>query len=334
MAVLAVTQLGTPPWPCPDPFLLLVYHKDAYPAGNDKMEAPRTGNGQDFNPTAPYRMYHGTRVPGFPRHPHRGFETITCTIDGLVDHADSLGNGGRYGQGDVQWMTAGRGISHSEMFPLLSTDAANSLRFFQIWINLRAKDKMTDPGYTMHWAHEVPSLCPSDGAEVKLWAGRWGEAKAMPPPSASYASTDSSDVAMYFIRLQPGARVTLPTGASGTDRSLYLVEPAQGRMTVADSEVRGRARVQLDATAEVPVSNTGSEPLEVLVLQGKPIGEPVAQHGPFVMNTQQEIREAFRDYQRTEFGRWPYDRDDPVFPREKGRFATKDGKEYVPAAGA
>ena len=110
------------------------------------MEAPRIGNGQDFDDTAPYRMYHGTKVPGFPQHPHRGFETITATIDGIIDHADSVGNAGRYGQGDVQWMTAGKGVVHSEMFPLLNKSSDNPTRFFQIWLNLPAANKMVDPG--------------------------------------------------------------------------------------------------------------------------------------------------------------------------------------------
>ena len=85
------------PFKTPDPFLFCVYHKDSYPAGNDKMEAPRKGNGADFDPNAAYRMYHGERIPGFPQHPHRGFETMTATMEGLIDHTDSQGNAGRYG---------------------------------------------------------------------------------------------------------------------------------------------------------------------------------------------------------------------------------------------
>ena len=117
--ISCIDPIAAGPMDTPDPFLFAVYHKDAYPAGDGKLAAPRRGNGADFNPVAPYRMYHGTKVPGFPSHPHRGFETITATLDGLVDHADSHRNAGRYGHGDVQWMTAGRGVQHSEMFPLV-----------------------------------------------------------------------------------------------------------------------------------------------------------------------------------------------------------------------
>jgi redox-sensitive bicupin YhaK (pirin superfamily) len=163
------------PFPTLDPFLFCVYHKDAYPpATNDSMTAPIHGDGSDFNPDAPYRMYHGDDIPGFPQHPHRGFETITATIEGLVDHADSVGNAGRYGQGDVQWMTAGAGVVHSEMFPLLNKESSNKLRFFQIWLNLPAKSKMVDPGFAMFWAHDVPTYeSVEQKAKVTVWAGNY-----------------------------------------------------------------------------------------------------------------------------------------------------------------
>lgn len=137
------------PFPTLDPFLFCVYHKDSYPAGDAKMQAPRKGNGADFNPSASYRMYHGDRIPGFPQHPHRGFETVTATIEGIVDHTDSMGNAGRYGQGDLQWMTAGKGVVHGEMFPLIDDKGPNDTRFFQIWLNLPKKDKMVDPAFVM-----------------------------------------------------------------------------------------------------------------------------------------------------------------------------------------
>jgi hypothetical protein len=139
-AILTSRAIPQGPMPTLDPFLFCVYHKDHYPPGNAAMEAPVTGNGQDFNPSADYRMYHGETIPGFPSHPHRGFETITATVDGIIDHADSVGNAGRYGVGDVQWMTAGGGVVHSETFPLLKQKEDNRCRFFQIWLNLPAKN--------------------------------------------------------------------------------------------------------------------------------------------------------------------------------------------------
>ncbi|RYH21789.1 pirin family protein [archaeon] len=132
-----------------DPFLFCVYHKDYYPAGDEKMRAPRRGDGADFDSRAPYRMYHGDEIPGFPQHPHRGFETLTATLEGLTDHSDSQGNAGRYGNGDLQWMTAGKGVVHGENFPLINKDKPNTLKLFQIWLNLPRKSKMVDPAFVM-----------------------------------------------------------------------------------------------------------------------------------------------------------------------------------------
>src|SRR5512137_2154894 len=126
--ILEIKPLGMP-WETIDPFLFCVYHDDAYPRGNAQLgpEASLAGRqlGQDFAGTDGWRMYHGTTVPGFPAHPHRGFETVTIARRGLIDHSDSLGAKARFGGGDVQWLTAGRGIVHSEMFPLLDAAAPN-----------------------------------------------------------------------------------------------------------------------------------------------------------------------------------------------------------------
>jgi redox-sensitive bicupin YhaK (pirin superfamily) len=132
-----------------DPFIFAVYHVGNYPAGDSHMRAPRHGDGADFDHSADYRMYHGDDIPGFPQHPHRGFETLTATVTGIIDHADSVGNAGRYGQGDLQWMTAGRGVVHGEIFPLANEDKPNPLKLFQIWLNLPRKSKMVDPDFVM-----------------------------------------------------------------------------------------------------------------------------------------------------------------------------------------
>ena len=141
-----------------DPFLFAVYHYDKYPVGDHLMQAPGRGNGSDFDSSKPYRYYHGDRIPGFPQHPHRGFETISCIVEGLVDHADSLGAGGRYGNGDVQYMTAGKGIVHNEMFPLVHDDKPNTLKMFQLWLNLPRKKKFVEPGQKMLWAEDIPII--------------------------------------------------------------------------------------------------------------------------------------------------------------------------------
>ncbi|MBP6810655.1 MAG: pirin family protein, partial [Saprospiraceae bacterium] len=137
--ILEVKPMGFA-WDTLDPFLFCVHHEDKFPKGNEEMgpavSLKGRSLGDDFIIKDGWRMYHGKKVPGFPGHPHRGFETITVVRDGLVDHADSLGASGRYGEGDVQWMTAGKGVQHSEMFPLLKKDEENPMELFQIWLNL------------------------------------------------------------------------------------------------------------------------------------------------------------------------------------------------------
>lgn len=327
--IQSVDKLSFPFTP-PSPFLFLVYHKDAYPAGNGKNEAPRTGNGADFNPTADYRMYHGSKIPGFPQHPHRGFETLTATIDGFVDHTDSEGNGGRYGGGDNQWMTAGKGICHAEMFPLIKSDEGNPTRFFQIWLNLPAKSKMVEPFFTMHWKENIPKW-KNEEAEVTVWAGSLDGIEPLAPPPNSWAADKTNEVAVWHIKVQPGGSFSLPAAKGGNEvnRQLYWIEGKD--LVINKSKVSMHAALTVDPSEESLLRNRDeSEVTEVLMLQGKPINEPVAQHGPFVMNTQQEIQEAFADYRRTQFGGWPWPRDDMAFPPEKGRFALQKGVEELP----
>ena len=271
-------------------------------------------------------------------HTRRGFETITATIDGIVDHADSLGNAGRYGEGDVQWMTAGSGVVHDEMFPLL--DKPNHTKFFQIWLNLPSAKKMAKPAFAMFWANDVPIWKAEDGlAKVTVWAGHYfgveKDAQNKPPPD-SWAANVENDVGVLHIEVQPGGKMVLPKANNEkSNRSMYLIEGADGQVKVDGKIVSEKVCLTLDATKDVSIElpDTAKEATEFLVLQGKPIDEPVAQHGPFVMNTQNEIRDAFIDYQRTQFGGWPWPRDDMVFPKEKRRFALIDGHETYPEDG-
>jgi redox-sensitive bicupin YhaK (pirin superfamily) len=336
-AILNVIPLGFP-WKTPDPFLFCVHHDDEYPAGNDQLgpAASLAGRdiGQDFAGIDGWRMYHGDVVPGFPEHPHRGFETVTLVRRGLLDHSDSMGATARYGGGDVQWLTAGAGIQHAEMFPLLNRDAGNPLELFQIWLNLPAASKMVDPYFSMLWDRSIPRHVSRDEAgratEVTLVAGRLDGTTAPAPPPHSWASAAESDVAIWTIKMAPGARWTLPPARPGSSRTLYYFRGAGLRAggraipSTRGLELRGDAALALHAGE--------GDDTELLLLQGRPIGEPVVQYGPFVMNTPQEIRQAIADYQRTRFGGWPWERPDPVHPRERGRFARHvDGREEEPA---
>lgn len=312
-------------WPTLDPFLFCVHHDDAYPAGNDQLgpAASLAGRelGMDFAGKDGWRMYHGEVVPGFPQHPHRGFETVTIVRRGLIDHSDSLGATARFGRGDVQWLTAGKGISHCEMFPLVNRTEPNPAELFQIWLNLPARDKLVDPHFTMLWEPAIPRI-EAPGVLVRVVAGKLGDATPPSPPPSSWASRAEADVAIWTVKLAAGARWTLPAARAGSNRILYVFH---GAAAIAGQPIEAPTGVQVKP--EVAIEISAQAETEILVLQGRPIGEPVAQHGPFVMNTRQEIQQAFADYQRTRFGGWPWPKDDPVHPREEGRFAKHaDGR--------
>ena len=335
-AILNIRPMGYGPMPTLDPFLFCVYHVDNYPsAANDEMEAPRYGNGADFDPSADYRMYHGSTIPGFPSHPHFGFETITAVPQGMVDHADSLGNAGRYGNGDCQWMTAGKGCVHSEMFPLLNREKENPLVLFQIWLNLPKANKRTDPGFRMAWSENVPRYKNESGASVTVWLGNYFgfDTNHVPTPS-SWAADLKNDVGVMHLVLQPGGALQFPAANEGkcVNRNLYYLEGKSGHMKINGEDVNERTILDVDASQqlEIEYSSTATSPGEFLILQGRPINEPVVQHGPFVTNTREEVQHVFMEYQRTQFGGWPWPRDDMVFPKEKGRFALNNGTENTP----
>ncbi len=323
--VLQTIPLGFQ-WATVDPFLFCVHHLDLYPQANEHLgpDAPLEARdlGMDFTGADGWRMYHGSTVPGFPQHPHRGFETVTLARQGYIDHADSLGATARFGRGDVQWLTAGAGIVHCEMFPLLDRDGPNTCELFQIWLNLPAADKMVDPHFTMLWDEDIPRhvVTDADGrrVEVTVVAGALGGLTPPTPPPSSWASRSDADVAIWQIAMDPGAPWEMPPAAGpDTVRTLYVYE---GSMTVGDHEIEA-ATAAVVRPDEPLVVTAGSAGASAVVLQGRPIGEPVAQYGPFVMNDQEGIEQAFADYRTTGFGGWPWPTDDPVHGREAGRFA-------------
>lgn len=334
-AILANKPLGFP-WQTQDPFLFCVFHEDFYPKGNDQLgpAASLAGRaiGQDFAPNKDnWRMYHGQQVPGFPAHPHRGFETVTIVNKGLVDHSDSLGAAGRFGFGDVQWMTAGKGVQHCEMFPLLNKDKENPLELFQIWLNLPRKSKMVEPHFAMLWGDTIPEVVHTDEkgkkTTVRVIAGKIGEVKAPTPAPNSWAFDDAHEVAIWTIKMEAGAQYVLPTAAREVNRSLFFFK---GQSTKVDGQTFTSARaIELRADEAVTIES-GETEVQFLLLQGKPLGEPVVQHGPFVMNSREEIQQAFAEYQRTEFGGWPWGSYEHVHPRNKSRFAKyPDGREEI-----
>lgn len=334
--VVATVRLPPLHWPALDPFLFCAHHHDSYPPGDERM-APRASlegrqMGMDFAGKDGWNMYHGDVVPGFPRHPHRGFETVTLARSGYIDHSDSLGATARFGHGDAQWMTAGRGVVHSEMFPLVRTEADNPTELFQIWLNLPRADKLVDPHFTMLWGSRIPRhvLRDAEGREVEVVtvAGALEGREPPAPPPSSWAARPDSGVAIWTIKLQAGARFTVPGSPEGANRVLYFFRGRDARIGGAEVEVMHAVQIRPGAPVEIV---NGDAEAEILMLQGRPIGEPVAQHGPFVMNSQGEIRQAFLDYQQTGFGGWPWESDGPVHPRDEGRFAVHaDGRVERP----
>ena len=330
--ILETFPLSTP-WPTLDPFLFAVHHHDEYPEGRADLapDASLAGRsiGNDFSGQDGWSMYHGDRVPGFPQHPHRGFETISYARSGHIDHSDSLGATARFGQGDTQWMTAGKGVVHSEMFPLLNQDEPNPLEMFQIWLNLPAADKMVEPYFTMLWDSETPRIAALDAegrrATITVIAGELlGHVPSNPPPD-SWASRPDADVAVWHISLEPGAEWVLPAARDAAiNRAIYPFEGTSVTVGGRSLEVGVGARLSADQDAPLVGGEGG---VECLVLQGRPIGEPVAQYGPFVMNEPGEIQQAMVDYRATGFGGWPWPVDGPTHAVDKGRFAMHpDGR--------
>lgn len=322
------------PWETQDPFLFCVHHEDFYPEGNEEM-GPATSLagrniGQDFTIKDGFRMYHGRKVPGFPAHPHRGFETVTIVRKGWVDHSDSMGASGRFGNGDVQWMTAGKGVQHSEMFPLLNQDDENPFELFQIWLNLPKSQKFTEPHFAMLWGDTIPKFIEKDanGKQITLavMAGYLKGHQAPPPAPNSWAANDEHEVAIWTIKMESGASWTIPPASEEVNRSLYFFKGKQ--IAVGSEQIGSYQLIELQADQEILLEN-GEEEGELLLLQGKPINEPVVQYGPFVMNSQIEIQQAMQDYQRTQFGGWPWEVEQ-VHPRSKSRFAKyADGTEEL-----
>src|SRR5688572_13173407 len=258
-AVRGLIPLGFQ-WQTRDPFLFCVHHDDAYPAGNDRMgpASSLAGRdlGMDFQGKDGWRMYHGMVVPGFPQHPHRGFETVTIVRRGLLDHSDSLGAAARYGHGDVQWLTAGRGINHAEMFPLVARDRPNPVELFQIWVNLPKANKLVEPHFAMLWSETIPKHV-DDGIEVGVIAGRVGDSRAPAPPPKSWASQPEADFAIWTIKMAPRARWTLPPALPGTNRTLYFFRG--NALSLGALAIEPRHGVELKPDLAVSLQNRGEE---------------------------------------------------------------------------
>ena len=246
-------------------------------------------------------------LAGFPWHPHRGIETITYVLSGTVEHGDSMGNRGTIAAGDVQWMTAGSGIIHQEM---PKGDPAGRMHGFQLWANLPSALKMTAPRYQEVKAVEIPEITDDDGTQVRVVCGKfWGKTGPVEGIAADPVYLD--------VSVPPGRRKTLPVGVTrhafayvfaGTGKFCNASEPLEvptepvGWLETAPppSEADNRSLVLFDRGDELMVQ-AGDEGIRFLLVSGKPLEEPVAWYGPIVMNSQEQLREAFRELEQGTF---------------------------------
>ncbi|MFA9375457.1 MAG: pirin family protein [Lachnotalea sp.] len=324
--IFSIDKIGFQ-WGMDSPFLACMHHKDSYPSGNEQQGPSVSLNGRrignDFSGKDGFSMYHGEKVPGFPVHPHRGFETVTVVLEGMVDHFDSKGAEGRYGEGDVQWLTTGAGCQHVEMFPLVHQDKENPLELFQIWLNLPAKSKFVEPDYKMLWAEEIPMIHSQDKngnkSSIRLISGSYQGIDGLEPTKDSWAGNKDHHVGIILFELEPEAQITIPAISRTLNRNLYFYQ-GEGNIIIDGEIINGSSRIKLVGDEEITVVNA-DEKSYLILLEGEPINESVAQYGPFVMNTEEEIQKAYQDYKKTQFGGWPWPDDEPVHGRESGRFA-------------
>lgn len=239
---------------------------------------------RDFAPAA--------RPRGVGEHPHRGFETVTIVYDGEVAHRDSSGGGGVIGKGDVQWMTAGAGILHEEFHSPAFTQSGGRFEMVQLWVNLRAADKSADPGYQAIKAADIPRVeLPDDAGQLGVIAGNHA--------GRDGPATTFSPINVWDLRLHRDKAVTLAVPEGHTT----LVVVLNGTVMVNESKVVRDAELVCFERAGSEIRLQANNDAKLLVLSGEPIDEPVVGHGPFVMNTADEIRAAMTDFQSGRFGK-------------------------------
>jgi hypothetical protein len=233
-----------------------------------------------------------TRPRGVEFHPHRGFETVTVVYQGEVEHRDSAGNSGRIGPGDVQWMTAASGVLHEEKHSLEFTRRGGTLEMIQLWVNLPARFKMTPPRYQTLLDAQIPTLAlPDGGGSVRVIAGDFAGARG---PAQTFTPID-----LWDVRVRAGETVELPVRDGHRTALLAL----KGVAVLEGSARAKHAEIAIFDPSGEGIAVRAEEDLTALVLSGEPIHEPVAGYGPFVMNTDEEIEQAIRDYQAGRFAK-------------------------------
>jgi len=258
------------------------------------------GLGRELSPfllldyAAPYQFPPGNEKRGVGGHPHKGFETVTIAYQGEIEHRDSSGGGGKIGAGDVQWMTAGNGIVHEEFHSQDFTRKGGTFQMAQLWVNLRAKDKSAKAGYQTLLKAQIPNITLPQGAgTVRVIAGDYNGRKG--------AAKTFSPINLWDVNLRAGKSAELPLPDGHTTTFLVL----SGEVQVDGERDAGEGDLAIFARAGDGITVKAKTDAKLLVMGGEPFDEPVVGHGPFVMNSQAEIQQAFEEYQLGRMGEIP-----------------------------
>jgi len=255
------------------------------------------GLGRELSPfllldyAAPYPFPPGNEKRGVGAHPHKGFETVTVAYQGELEHRDSSGGGGKIGAGDVQWMTAGKGIVHEEFHSTAFTKQGGTLQMVQLWVNLRAKDKSAPPGYQTLLKDQIPNVAlPQNAGVVRVIAGEFAGQKG---PARTF-----TPINLWDVNLRAGGTAELPLPDGHTTALLVL----SGKVKLDEERKAGEGGLPIFSRAGNGIALKATTDAKLLVMGGEPIAEPVVGHGPFVMNSRAEIQQAFQDYQLGRMG--------------------------------
>lgn len=319
-------------WDVEDPFFFASYHSDDYPHGNNQQAPPINeiagrNLGRDYKKIYGFRMFHGKVVPGFPLHTHWGYETVTIPEKGFIDHFDNLGNQGRYGRGDVQWISAGNFYEHNEMYPLVSQTERNPNEILQIMINLPNKSKGSDPEIKTMWSEKIP-IVNKENVSIKIIAGRFENIHALSPNDVSWAADSKNNVNILKIVMSPGSKITLPAISSTLNRNLYFVEGSTVKFD--NNEFEYSYRFKLPGNEIIEFEN-GDKEGTYWLLEGEPIGEKNVSYGPVLLDSTKAVRSAMNTIREKELKEWPWDIVDKTQPLGSERFIRyADGREEKP----
>lgn len=318
-------------WDTEDPFIFVSHHEDDYPPGNRQQAPPLreiSGRnlGRDYQVKLGFRMYHGKVVPGFPMHAHWGYETLTVPEIGYIDHFDTERIEGRFGFGDVQWVSASSKYEHCEMYPLADQENRNPNDITQIMINLPLEMKNKGNQVTTVWKNDVPTA-HGNGWDAEVFCGDFENASSESPNEISYAKR-TNGVRIIRITMSPGSKMTIDAAAEGATRSLYFISGKDAK--VLGETVEYYNRLKFSNTKEIDIVN-GEERSVFWLLEGKPIGQKMASFGPVTLGDLREVRKGLDEIRRNEFLEWPWDVIDKAQPLGTERFIRyPDGTEIRP----